>query len=654
MGNSKILHDSEAASETTSLIPSSLKVKSDIGSIASDAGANTSAGVVCPPSSGDGEEQPDYQSPQSQSQFKRQKEGKRNPKRRPTVDQFFFPPINPTIQAYYRFTVTPLTPFAALHTRPLDGPMSVQEQQQQRLSSSGADGYVQQPSTVSGLLRRSAVLPSHGTDPSGRWILVSVGARSGWARKNQFTPVYKKIGIAPNHEDNMDDDHHRPLSSASQIEPRTNGKNSAAFTLVEKFRASEGWMGNQVFLLKGKLMFGSDAPLFFFTNFLLGLGLVLYFAIVLPHLYYLERVHHDPHSETPFQWTTHSWTLISTAVVAILTYLLLWVCALTDPGILPPISCPVKIPVPTLHKVTTDCTTDDDVSSGTSPSRSGFAFPCSPVPDRTSAPVSASSVSACVPVQIGGPLGYRYCSTCNIFRPPRAKHCNSCNVCVSKFDHHCPWMGNCIGSRNHRYFFGFLVCVTSLTIVVTLTCIRIFVQTFRDLELGVLDPSTGAAMAAGDADHHTGGAEDRQPHPPSASFMVYECIKSEPTAVFLCFFTLLCAWSLASLTCFHGLIITVGQTTNERVRGVYEAMENPADRGCVRNWFEALCSEIPQSRIPRDFSAIVDCRKARAERDGRDVEADGAVIVETVYNSIHAGEAVMAAVAAENGIVYTE
>jgi len=529
------------------------------------------------------------------SEYKSKKEG------RPTVEQFYFPAVNPTIQAYYRFTVTPLTPFAALHTRPLDGPMSIQHQ------SPDIDPNVQ-PSTVSGLLRRSAVLPSHGTDPSGEWILVSVGSRSGWAKKSLLSPLTNE---------------HAEEQAALAQDSKQHGQTSATFTRANTFRAKEGWMGNQVFLLKGKLMLGSDAPLFFFTNFLMLFALVVYYFIILPHLYHLDRAHHDSNTETLLQWTTHSATTISTTLLGALAVVLLWISALTDPGILPPISCPVKAPIPTRQK-------------------------------KVNCEIIEQEV-----VQIGGPLGFRYCSTCNIFRPPRAKHCNSCNVCVSKFDHHCPWVGNCIGSRNHRYFFGFLVCVTLLTILVTFSCIRIFLETFHDLERGSLhngidgtngDIGIGTGTGTGTGTSFENGIDNdsEERHTSHASYVIYECIRSEPSAVILSFFTLLCAWSLASLTCFHGLIITIGQTTNERVRGVYDALENPANKGAATNWFGALCSEIPESRIPRDFSKIVDCRVVRANSDEEDMEGSG----ETVYNSMLASEAVSAAVAAEDGIVY--
>ena len=79
---------------------------------------------------------------------------------------------NPTIQRYYRFTATPLTPIAALHKRPLSSS-----------SNTPMGNTTASAAGVTGLLRRSAVVPSHGLDTTGKWILVSVGGRSGWARR---------------------------------------------------------------------------------------------------------------------------------------------------------------------------------------------------------------------------------------------------------------------------------------------------------------------------------------------------------------------------------------------------------------------------------------------------------------------------------------
>jgi len=419
------------------------------------------------------------------------------PSHPPSAYDLYFNERNPTVQRYYRFNATPITPIVALHKKP--GASSSNRHSNAAVVTSG----------VTGLLRRSAVVPSHGTDVSGDWILVSVGGRSGWARKKS---------------------------------PR---QHFSGFTLAEKFASTEGWMGNHAFACGGKLMLGSDAPSLVFTNLLIAMGYVLHFCIVLPKLRHMEEIGHNvvPLSGLIFSEARH-WHVEPifwcSVVLGATTLIMLWVSALMDPGIIPPVSSPVKAPVP----------------EG---------------------------------VPLGGPLGYRYCSTCNIFRPPRSKHCNSCNVCVSKFDHHCPWVGNCIGERNHRFFFVFLIAISGMTILTTLCALEVVLEAFGTTSPVIMnyDGSTGIEL--------------------STLQRLWKAVLSEKLTFIFGGFTLLCAWSLTSLLFFHGMIISVAQTTNERVRGVYRfgQANNEADMGCCTNWYMAACSPCSVSRLPTDMSAQV-------------------------------------------------
>jgi hypothetical protein len=138
-----------------------------------------------------------------------------------------------------------------------------------------------------------------------------------------------------------------------------------------------------------------------------------------------------------------------------------------------------------------------------------------------------------------------------------------------------------------------LFAISGLTIVTSLSAIRLLVQAYHD---------------AG-ADTTTETATDASENDWSRMHRLWDAIMAMKIVFLFGTFTLLCAWSLTSLLFFHGMIISAAQTTNERVRGVYRfgSVENTADQGCPRNWWNAFCSPWIVSRLPRDFSECVEC-----------------------------------------------
>ena len=121
-----------------------------------------------------------------------------------------------------------------------------------------------------------------------------------------------------------------------------------------------------------------------------------------------------------------------------------------------------------------------------------------------------------------------------------------------------------------------------MTILTTLSALLLLIQAYQDVQVADELPSLNRLWAA---------------------------IMEMPVTFVFGTFTLLCAWSLTSLLLFHGIIISVAQTTNERVRAVYRfgAVENTADKGCCRNWYNAFCLPYSISRIPKDMSEVAQC-----------------------------------------------
>ncbi|OQS02688.1 hypothetical protein THRCLA_04952, partial [Thraustotheca clavata] len=70
----------------------------------------------------------------------------------------------------------------------------------------------------------------------------------------------------------------------------------------------------------------------------------------------------------------------------------------------------------------------------------------------------------------------RFCTFCEVVKPPRRSHCRVCECCIDQFDHHCPWTGNCVGRRNYRSFIGFLLSLVALDIYMLATITTFAVQ----------------------------------------------------------------------------------------------------------------------------------------------------------------------------------
>nr|XP_040034451.1 palmitoyltransferase ZDHHC16A isoform X3 [Gasterosteus aculeatus aculeatus] len=170
------------------------------------------------------------------------------------------------------------------------------------------------------------------------------------------------------------------------------------------------------------------------------------------------------------------------------------------------------------------------------------------------------------PTEKNGSPFVAVCKKCIIPKPARTHHCGICNRCILKMDHHCPWLNNCVGHFNHRYFFSFCVALAVGCVYCSISGRNLFIEAYNAIE-------TTYQTAA---PPHT--FKEKLIH----KSIIYMWVLTSTVAV-----------ALGSLTLWHAVLISRGETSIERhinskernrvVKrgGVYR---NPFNHGRLNNW----------------------------------------------------------------------
>mgnify|MGYP001229376738 CR=1 FL=1 len=73
---------------------------------------------------------------------------------------------------------------------------------------------------------------------------------------------------------------------------------------------------------------------------------------------------------------------------------------------------------------------------------------------------------------------------------------------------------------------------------------------------------------------------------------------AKPLAAGLALYLSFLLVSLIALLGYHLRLVALGETTNERVKGVWKGKAKPHDRGCCGNYALLLREAVPPSRLP--------------------------------------------------------
>lgn len=189
-------------------------------------------------------------------------------------------------------------------------------------------------------------------------------------------------------------------------------------------RIYQKWPGKNHFFFFGHLMTGpsGDIPRFLLMN--IGLCWSGFSTFILLG---------------EFLWVyTHPLALIMAILFFGMTYLFAFLCSFTDPGIIPRKSVfeMSDKAIPQLYNKKTILETLKN------------KFPNVYNDEEHNYIIVTSNLSNDIYI-------FKYCATCEIFRPPKSSHCKVCDNCIEVFDHHCPYLWNCIGKRNYKFNFDF-------------------------------------------------------------------------------------------------------------------------------------------------------------------------------------------------------
>lgn len=340
---------------------------------------------------------------------------------------------------------------------------------------------------------------------------------------------------------------------------------------TEKFETVRAWRtypGRSVFFCNGRVMLGADAEQFFVSNLMIAIPVAIFAFQPLPE--FGRSDHYAARGQVEkFLLTTLAAKGLA-VVFGLVALTLLWIVATKDPGIIPRSNWKAQVD-------------DGAVVGQKEPAlpRGWRRFH----DDDTDLPYYYNEDDGQTAWEIP-----RWCATCGVPRPPRSKHCATCDHCVDQFDHHCPWVGACIGKRNYRAFVFFLIAATSTAAFVDAAAIAQLVAEKRGYTHGATKPW-------------------------------YWLLSKRPAACVLAVYCTFLLASLLALLCYHLRLVAAGETTNERVKGVWDGKEKPHDRGCFYNYLQLCCfDQIPPSRLPRLTAKVQARREADARGDSQDLD----------------------------------